>query len=411
MNAGRGCAGWLGGDIVAKHMAATPFHAVRSDHTGALRMPDWLRDLYVEHHEGRVDDAALQAGRERAIGEVIRKQEEIGLPVVTDGELQRFAGFQQSFGGAVEGFDAQPYVPRRRSAAAATAANPTSAGAGAAERPHRIETGVSGPGTAIYNRLPVKHRLTLVRNLLADEYALASRLATHPVKLTLTGPDRISQRFEYENSRDVYADIDAFLSDVVDIERRMIGEVVAQGCRYIQIDEPGYTAYVDPPLLERMRERGEDPRANIERSIRADNAVIDGFPDVTFAVHICRGNSGGRGGPGWHREGTYDAIAEQLFSELNFDRFLLEYDSDASGTFDALRFMPADKLAVLGLVSNHGEVESPVYLKERLAEASRVLPLEQLGLCPRCGLGSAPNEEHQWGKLRVVQEVAEEVWA
>jgi methionine synthase II (cobalamin-independent) len=383
---------------------ATPFQAIRSDHTGALRMPDWLRDLYVEHHDGHADDAALVAGQERAIGEVIRKQEEIGFPVVTDGELQRFAGFQQSFGGAVEGFDAEPYVPRRRSAAA------RASGGTAVATPHRIESGVSGPGTAIYNRLPVKHRLRLVHNLLADEYALASKLATHPVKLTLTGPDRVSQRFEYENSRDVYPDMDAFLADVVDIERRMIAEVVAAGCRYIQIDEPGYTAYVDPPLLERMRGRGEDPRANMERSIKADNALIAGFPDVTFAVHVCRGNTGGRGGPGWHREGTYDAIAEQLFSELNFDRFLLEYDSDAAGTFDVLRFIPADRIAVLGLVSNHGEVESADYLKSRLAEASRILPLEQLGLCPRCGLGSAPDEQHQWGKLRIVQQVAEEVW-
>jgi 5-methyltetrahydropteroyltriglutamate--homocysteine methyltransferase len=202
----------------------TPFHAVRSDHTGALRTPDSLRDLYIEHYEGRIDDATLRAGQTRAVGEVIRKQEEIGLPVVTDGELQRFAGFQQSFGGAVEGFDAQPYMPRRRSPD-----SPASGGPTAVATPHRIETGVSGPGTAIYNRLPVKHRLALVHNLLADEYTLASQLATHPVKLTLIGPDRISQRFEYENSRDVYADMDAFLEDVVDIERRMIGEVVAAG--------------------------------------------------------------------------------------------------------------------------------------------------------------------------------------
>jgi methionine synthase II (cobalamin-independent) len=384
----------------------TPFHTVRSDHTGALRMPDWLRDAYVEHHEGRIDDAALRASQKRAVGEVIRRQEAIGLPVVTDGEFLRFAGFQQSFGGAVSGFDAEPYVPRRRSRSAspstAIAEPPT---------PHRIETGVSGPGTAIYNRLPVKHRLRLEHNLLADEYALASGLATHPVKVTLTGPDRISQRFEYESSRQVYPDMDAFLADVVEIERTMIAELVGAGCRYIQIDEPGYTAYVDPPLLERMRARGEDPRANMERSILADNALIAGFPDVTFAVHICRGNSGGRGGPGWHREGTYDAIAEQLFSELNFDRFLLEYDSDAAGTFDALRFMPSDKVAVMGLVSNHGEVESAAYLEQRLAKAARILPLGQLALCPRCGMGSAQDEEQQWGKLRVIQEVATEVWA
>src|SRR5262249_11926722 len=148
---------------------------------------------------------------------------------------------------------------------------------------------------------------------------------------TLIGPDRISQRFEYETSHDVYADMDEFLADVVAIERQMISEVIDAGCRYIQIDEPGYTAYVDPPLLERMQARGEDPSQNMLRSIAAENALIAGFPGVTFAVHICRGNGGGRGGPGWHREGAYEAIAEELFTQLNFDRFLLEYDSDAAG--------------------------------------------------------------------------------
>jgi 5-methyltetrahydropteroyltriglutamate--homocysteine methyltransferase len=383
----------------------TSLYAVRSDHTGALRTPEWLRDLYVDHYEGKIGDADLAAGQARAVTDVIRHQEEIGLPVVTDGELRRFAGFQQSFGGAIEGFDAQPYVPRRRTSPAGAASSATAVA-------QRVESGVDGPGTAIYNRLPVKHRLKLVHNLLADEYGFGASVATRPVKLTLIGPDRISQRFAYESSRAVYADMDEFLADVVDIERQMISEVVAMGCRYIQIDEPGFTAYVDPPLLERMRARGEDPNANLERSIRADNALIAGFEGsgVTFAVHVCRGNGGGRGGPGWHREGSYDAIAEQLFNELNFERFLLEYDSEASGSFDALRLMPSDKMAVLGLVSNHGEVESEDYLKRRLDEASGYLPLEQLGLCPRCGLSSSLTEEQQWGKLRVIQTVADAVW-
>jgi 5-methyltetrahydropteroyltriglutamate--homocysteine methyltransferase len=159
-----------------------------------------------------------------------------------------------------------------------------------------------------------------------------------------------------------------------------------------------------------MRARGEDPKENMRRSIRADNAVIAGFTGVTFAVHTCRGGGGGRGGPGWHREGSYDAIAEELFNELQFDRFLLEYDSDAAGSFDALRFMPKGKMAVLGLASNHGEPETAGYLKQRLDEASRVLPLEQLALCPRCGMSNIDTEEHQWGKLRVLQEVADSVW-
>jgi hypothetical protein len=122
--------------------------------------------------------------------------------------------------------------------------------------------------------------------------------------------------------------------------------------------------------------------SNLQRSIRADNAVIAGFPGVTFAVHICRGNSGGRGGAGWHREGSYDPIAEHLFGDLNFDRFLLEYDSELSGTFEALRHIQKGKMAVLGLVSNHGDVESREYLLRRLEEASQFVPMEQIGIAP-----------------------------
>jgi 5-methyltetrahydropteroyltriglutamate--homocysteine methyltransferase len=383
---------------------ASDLRTIRTDHTGALRRPEWLNDLYERAGEGTVSQDEMSAGQERAVRAVIEKQESLGLPVVTDGEFCRVGGFQESFGGAVSGFNAEPYVYRRR-AAQATA----SASARPGEAPRRIETGLSGPGTAIYNRLPARERLQLVRNLIAEEYVRAGKVANVPVKVTLIGPDRISQRFEYENSRDVYADMDAFLEDVIAIERQMIAEAVEAGCRYIQIDEPGYTAFVDPPLLQQMRERGEDPSSNLERSIRADNAVIAGFPGVTFGVHICRGNSGGRGGAGWHREGTYDDIAERLFAELNFDRFLLEYDSEQAGSFDALRYFPKDKVAVLGLLSNHGDVETPDYLHRRLEAASGFIDLEQVALCPRCGFGAA-DEETQWGKLAVMQQVAGEVW-
>jgi 5-methyltetrahydropteroyltriglutamate--homocysteine methyltransferase len=327
------------------------------------------------------------------------------MQVATDGEYCRIGGFQESFGGAVTGFDAQPYVYRRRSGQPAAASSGPQAGI----PNQRIETGLSGPGTAIYNRLPTKERLKLVRNLIGEEYKRGSQFATVPVKVTLIGPDRISQRFEYENSRDVYPDMDAFLEDVIAIEREMIAEAVGAGCRYIQIDEPGYTAYVDPPLIEAMKARGEDPMANLQRSIRADNAVIAGFPGVTFGVHVCRGNSGGRGGAGWHREGSYDDIAEQLFGGLNFDRFLLEYDSELSGSFDALRFLTPGKIGVLGLVSNHGEAETEDYLKRRIEEASQFLPVEQMAICPRCGFGSA-QEERMWQKFEVMNKVAEDVW-
>jgi 5-methyltetrahydropteroyltriglutamate--homocysteine methyltransferase len=366
--------------------------------------------LYDWYGAGTVSEEDLRAGQDRAVRDVIARQEALGFEVVNDGEFRRIGGFQDSFGGAVTGFDDIPYgagwVGGDGRGFAGMDAIPGA-------EPRRIETGLSaarGQGRAIYNRLPVKQRLQLARNLILDEYRLASVVAQRPVKVTLIGPDRISQRFAYEDSRDVYPDMDAFLADVIAIERQMIAEVVAAGCRYVQIDEPGFTAYVDPPILAQMRTRGEDPMANLERSIRADNAIIADFPGVTFGVHICRGGSGGRGGAGAHREGSYDPIAERLFGELNFDRFLLEYDSEAAGTFDAIRFLPKDRIAVLGLVSNHGpEIESPDYLKRRLDEASRFLPLDQIALCPRCGMRGA-GEEVQWAKFAVIQDVARDVW-
>src|SRR5206468_5588574 len=135
--------------------------------------------------------------------------------------------------------------------------------------------------------------------------------------------------------------------DVVAIQRRMIEELIAAGCRYIHIDAPGFTAYADGPSLAAMRARGEDPQINLARSIAAEAAVVRGFDGVTFGIHLCRGNQRSM----WHREGSYDAIAEALFGGLQHHRFLLEYDSPRAGTFEPLRFVPKGKVVVLGLVS------------------------------------------------------------
>ncbi|MDE3075746.1 MAG: cobalamin-independent methionine synthase II family protein [Chloroflexota bacterium] len=375
---------------------------VRADHVGGLPRPLWLRELQARHDLGSVSEEELEAGHRRAIAAVLAHQEELKLPVLTDGEFAR-RGFQESFGGAVSGFDATParYGPViQRPPQANSMGIPTT----------RAPSGMSAPGPAILHRRPVLERLRLTRNLILEEYTRAASLASAPVKITLIGPDRISQRFAFENSRDVYKDMDEFLTDVVAIERSMISEVVAAGCRYVQIDEPGYTAYVDGPSLETMRGRGEDPDRNLARSIAADNALIDGFDGVTFGIHICRGAGGGRGGVWFHREGTYETIAERLFNQLDFDRFLLEYDSEAAGSFESLRHMPPGKIAVLGLVSNHGEVETKGYLKRRLDEAAKYLSLDQAALCPRCGFTGVQDEGDVWGKLAVIEEVAEEVW-
>ena len=252
---------------------------------------------------------------------------------------------------------------------------------------------------------PVTRRLELVRNVPLQEYAFASRLTERPVKVTLVGPDRVSQRFEWESSTDSYSGLDDFTDHVVQLQRQMVQQLVDAGCPYVQLDEPGYTAYVDDRLLEQMRARGEDPAANMARSIAADNAIVAGFSDTTFGIHICRGG----GSSGYHRDGRYDAIAEQLFGSLRFDRLLLEYDTESSGSFEALRFIPRNSVVVLGLISTRvSQVESVDDLQRRIEAASKYLPLEQLALGPRCGLGLP--EEAIWRKVDVMLETASRVW-
>ncbi|HVB06460.1 MAG TPA: hypothetical protein VNF07_09490 [Acidimicrobiales bacterium] len=368
-------------------------------------MPPWLREHHTAYELGLLEAAELEADHRAAVASVLANQQAIGLPILTDGELSR-RNFQESFGSAVSGYDALPqhYPP--------PAAYPTPGPAAAAGRPaaNRIESGGGVNGPPIEQRRPVIARLQLVRNVILEEYLRSSSLTDAPVKVTLVGPDRIAQRFAHEDSTGIYDGLDDFVDHVVAIEQEMIAAVVAAGCRYVQIDEPGYTAYVDPVWPERMRRRGEDPAENLGRSIAADNALRAPFPDVTFAIHICRGGGGGRGGPGFHRQGHYDAIAEQLYGELAFDRFLLEYDSEEAGGFESLRYLPKNKISVLGLVSNHGEVEPPDYLRRRLDEATAHLPIEQVALCPRCGFHNETAESKVWGKLARLVELSTEVW-
>jgi 5-methyltetrahydropteroyltriglutamate--homocysteine methyltransferase len=367
---------------------------LRVDHTGGFRKPDRLRDVYRSFAQGHATDEDVRRIQDESVRALIAKEEAHQLPVLSDGEYRR-RQFQESFGEAVSGFDSLPgamYV----------------GGPAEAAPNRRVESGPSGPGPAVLHRLPTTGRLELVRNVPLEEYLFAAPLTQRPVKVTLVGPDRVSQRFEWENSADVYTGLDDFVDDVVRLQRQMVSELVDAGCPYVQLDEPGYTAYLDNASLEKMRARGEDPARNLERSIAADNAVIDGFlrpRGVTFGIHICRGG----GASGYHRDGRYEAIAEQLFSQLHFQRLLLEYDTEQSGGFEPLRFVPKGTVAVLGLISTRvPEVESMDDLQRRIEEASRYLPLEQLALSPRCGLGLA--EESIWRKVDVMLETAARVW-
>ncbi len=391
-------------------MATTnDLNTLRIDHIGSLVRPAKLKDVFARFDRGQVSREELAKSQDEAIGDVIRKQEAHGFPVVTDGEFRRH-NFQESFSECVTGFE----VPKNISLYYENRdlnENPL----------ERAEQNFDEAGPAIVTRRGAAERLKLVRNLPLEEFRYAQSVAKVPAKVTFLGPDRIAQRFKWEASLSVYKGLDDFVEHLVQIERQIITEIVAAGCKYIQIDAPGYTAYVDNISLGRMRSRGEDPERNLQRSIEADNALIEGFPGITFGIHICRGNARtidpttGKLVPQWHREGSYDAIAEKLFNSLKHQRILLEYDSDRAGSFEPLRLVPKEKMVVLGLVSTkNSDMETGDELKRRIDQASKFLPLEQLALSPQCGFGGLDSkvlsEDEMWKKLDTIVEAANQVW-
>src|SRR5688572_21853390 len=379
----------------------TELERIRTDVVGSLLRPQMWKEARARFEADRMSRAEFDKIETACIRRHLELQEGIGLDVVTDGEISRL-NFQDSFGLAVTGYEAAGESVRSHEA--------RSAGGKALARFDIPD--LAGAGTPVVHRRPVVKKLQLARNVPLEEYRRVAPLAKKPVKVSLIGPDRVMQRFDHAASKSVYATVDDFVEDAVRIQRRMIRALVDAGCRYVHIDEPGYTAYVDEPSLAAMRKRGEDPEENFSRSLRANAELIAGFPGVTFGIHLCRGNQRSM----WHREGSYDAIAERLFNELPYQRFLLEYDSPRAGSFAPLRFVPKDKVVVLGLVSTKvPDLEPLDALRRRVDEASRHLPLERLAVSPQCGFGSDVSgnligEDDQKRKLERVVELARQVW-
>lgn len=374
---------------------------IRTDVVGSLLRPDYLKEAYHQHAEGQLDAEGLRAVQDRAVREGVALQESVGLDVLTDGE-QRRLNFQDVFSNSVAGF-AQGRQDIGFHEGRTEGGKPFS----------RFDFSArEEAGPAVVQRRPVVERLRLADNAPLAEYRFVSTVASKPAKVTFIGPDRIGQRWDRAASAPVYADLRAFLADVVAVEREITRTLVDAGCPYVHVDAPGYTAYVDEPSLAAMRARGEDPDDNLAASLDADNAVIDGFPDTTFGIHLCRGNQHSM----WHREGSYDTIAERLFNTLKHQRFLLEYDTERAGGFEPLRFVPKNKVVVLGLITTKApETPSVDDLKRRIDEAARHLPLEQLAISTQCGfasdvLGNLITADDQRRKLERVVETARQVW-
>ncbi len=359
------------------------FSLLRADHTGSLMRPGRLQAAFERNRAGQIDAAELQRAQDASIPEVIAEQERHGLPFVTDGELRR-TGYMDSFR-EVRGWEWGEQLFQART---------------------------SGPK-------PARQRLELVNNAPLEEYQFAARSAGRPVKIALVNIDHLRGGIDLAASKDVYADMQSFERDVLNISRAMIAGLVAAGCRYIQIDGPSYAfRFIDPQAVARLRSQGIDPVEALQHAIDMDNALIEGFDDVTFGMHVCRGNNAA----GVPRSGSYDGIAEQLFNGLRYQRLLLEYDDEQrEGDFSPLRFVPKDRVVVLGVVTTKSRrVESVDEVRRRIDEASRFLPLEQLAVSPQCGFRHGgfnpadypdlPGADEQWRKLDVVLEVANAVW-
>ena len=364
----------------------------RADHVGSFLRPGEI----LEARRARVPADELRALEDRHIARILAKQQELGFTIFTDGELRR-TNFMSDFTDAVEGFDFEDSVPRNWDAAASASPAPT--------------TTVSSI-TGIVTR-PLRQRLPLT----GRELPFLLQHAPGPVKITLPSATQFPAiAFKYGVTDKAYRDPFALLEAIASIMADDIRTLASSGIAYLQIDAPRYSYFLDPKWCDWMRtELRVDPDAMLAASLRADNACFAAArqPGVTVAIHLCRGNNRSH----WYAQGGYDAIAERFFSELEVDRFLLEYDDERSGTFAPLRYIPKGKTVVLGLISSkRPALERKEDVLRRIKEASGILPLEQLALSPQCGFastmeGNQLTESDQWAKLQLVAEVAREVWS
>ncbi len=362
---------------------------VRADQVGSLLRPPELLQARAEHQQGRITLEQLRQAEDRAILDALEMQKQVGIDVFSDGEYRR-ADFMRGLIEAVEGF------------VAATPAALEWHSSSGVERETR-------PGVAVGGKLRPRGRLA------AHEAQFLTRHAPGPFKITIPSAALLG-RVNYRPgiTDEYYPTPSALMDELAGIIRNEMQALIDERVSYIQIDAPNYTSLADPRQREQMRRAGMDPEQAIDETIAADNASLAGLrrDGTLLAIHLCRGNSRSR----WLAEGGYEPIAEKLFHVLDFDRFLLEYDSDRAGGFEPLRFIPANKTVVLGLITTkEGRLETQDDVLRRIEEASRYIPLERLAISPQCGFASsAPGNlltmDDQRRKLELVVEVARKVW-
>ena len=372
-------------------MAPRTVPPFRADHVGSLLRPAQLLQARADFETGRIDAEGLRRSEDEAIRAIVGKQEEIGLRSATDGEFRR-ASWHMDFIYQLDG------ITKETGQIAVKFFN---------------ENGEIAFTPAA---LHIDGKLAVSKTIFGDAFDFLRSTVTQSVpKLTIPSPSMVHYRGgKAAIDPAVYPDLDSFWADLVAAYREEVRRLAELWCTYLQFDDTSLAYMNDPHQREYIASIGGDPERQHVEYIHHINEALAGRPDgMSVTTHMCRGNFRSS----WAAEGGYEYVAEALFHELEVDGFFMEWDDERSGGFEPLRLLPkGEKQVVLGLVTTkHGELESRDELLRRVEEASRYAPLEQLCLSPQCGFsstveGNELTEEQQWAKLRVIIEVAEEVW-
>lgn len=355
----------------------------RADHIGSLLRPKKLREAFRAHAEKKIGEAELRAAQDEAIRDVIRLQEDCGLPVVTDGEFRRTSYWEKFV--RLSGFAIKPAVLKFHDAA-----------------------GHESDFTAPYAQSKVQRSGPIT----VDEFRFVKGHSKATGKITMPAPSTM-HFYRFTDWSSAYTDAQAFFADLGKVYQAEIAELAAAGCRYVQIDEVAVAILCDPAAREKVKKAGEDPDRLVELYIGAINEAVKGRPrDMTIGVHVCRGNYKGM----YLSEGGYDSVAEKFFGRTNVDHFLLEFDTPRAGGFAPLRHVPKGKGVVLGLVSSKTPaLESVDSLKKRVDEAAKHIDAEHLAISPQCGFastmgGNPVTEADERAKLKLCVDAARAIW-
>jgi 5-methyltetrahydropteroyltriglutamate--homocysteine methyltransferase len=371
-------------------VSTAPF---RADHVGSLLRPAALHDMREQVRRNELPFAKLKEAEDLHIRDVVKLQEELGLPSITDGEFRRdwwHIDFLAGFGGIELRREGENLTGEKRPVA------------GFKDADHKPPIPV----------LTGKLRRTKP-SMLSHFQFLKNTVKTGTPKFTMPSPAMLHARGDRASIRKVYPDEAEFWADLAQCYREEIADLYKAGCRYLQLDDTTIAMFGDPKVQEQFRKAGDEPKKDVAIYAQAVNAAIRDVPeDMTVAIHTCRGNFKST----WLASGSYDYVAETAFSTLDVDGFFLEYDDERSGGFEPLRYIPKGRKVVLGLVSSKVPVlEERDELKRRIEAASRFVPLENLCLSPQCGFSSTHHGnnltvEQEKAKLRLCIDTARDVW-